>query len=1091
MTSLEAPRELVLASAGSGKTFRISSRLIGLLALGVSADEIMASSFTRKAAGQILDRVLARMAAAVLDPGAAAALGVFATIDDRRPAPSTCAGWAAVLERTARDLHRLNVGTLDAFLMGAAASFEAELGLPMGWRIAEEAERRRVISRAVGRMLETHERDSLLRMLRDSARGTPRRAVHESLVRSIRGWLEIDEALEEGEPDPWTAFRRLGPIVAFDDAERIRVARELEELLFQPDVAPGTQIVKAVGTVADRLRLKQWEKLFESKLVQNSADADPKYGRQPIPPRIVAMILGEVVPLALASLRAELAEYVEARGALTRLFRDEYRRLQAETGAYSFGDITRLVGSGGADPLGSRTDLYYRLDGLVRHVLLDEFQDTARAQWEALEPLIDEVLSDDGRAAVIVADPKQSIYGWRGAETGLVHAVGARYALKEDHLAVSFRSSQRVLDFVNRVFENIAEHPQLHGIPGRGAIAATWAADFHEHRAHQDLPGYAVLEYGPEEAEPSRPGRRPRLLKHAAERIRRLREEAPGFSIGVLTRTNEAVARLYLELRALGVPASQHGGNPLTDSAACEAVLALVRFADHPDDTISAYLVARSPVGRVVGFTEWTDPQTRARFAREFRRRLIDEGYGSTLGAIAMAIAPVCDLREARRLGQLTDLAHRYDSAATLRPADFVRAAEAERVEDPSATNVRIMTVHQAKGLEFDIVVLPELSRRIESHRSLGVLPLRLDNGHEQGAFADGGPTGVGERVFRRPNAVMPTGSELIRGLFPEMREAWLQQRTSEWRDELSGLYVALTRARYATYAIVAPSAAGAGEKAVTAGSLICSALRIAVDPAGVAGDAAYAIGSPDWHRDPAVEPEGAVAEPGIPPRPIRIRIDSGGRAYRRFSPSDLHRREAVDIRNLLQIDTVAAMERGTLIHAWFERVGWVDSAIPGDDELRGIAGRVAPAMTAAEVDAVLSEFRSWTSVGPIADALRSSRYGDDATIETEVPFVVRRDDGLMEGVIDRLVSIRRNGQVVAAEILDFKTGKPRTDRVGDRIDEYRSQMEAYRHAVAAMFALPPERCTAVLLFVEMGLVVRLGEGSEEAGPDPAGPVPA
>ncbi|MEJ2540187.1 MAG: UvrD-helicase domain-containing protein [Gemmatimonadota bacterium] len=62
------PREIVRASAGAGKTFRISSRIIGLLASGEAPSDILASTFTRKAAGEILDRVLVRVAEAVLDP---------------------------------------------------------------------------------------------------------------------------------------------------------------------------------------------------------------------------------------------------------------------------------------------------------------------------------------------------------------------------------------------------------------------------------------------------------------------------------------------------------------------------------------------------------------------------------------------------------------------------------------------------------------------------------------------------------------------------------------------------------------------------------------------------------------------------------------------------------------------------------------------------------------------------------------------------------------------------------------------------------------------------------------------------------------
>ncbi len=1084
MTGSEAPRELVLASAGSGKTFRISSRLIGLLAAGVPAERVLASSFTRKAAGQILDRVLERMAAAALDPGRARELGQYATLDPGRPAPSDPDGWAEILARVARDLNRLNVSTLDAFMVGAASSFETELGLPTGWRIADEAETRRLVSRAVAKVLESGERGRLLRNLRAVGRGTPGRSVHDRLVRFVREWLDVDETLAREGPDPWGAFRRAGVAARPTPAEAAELARSVEELLLQSGMAIGKSMTTAVGNLAQQILAGEWVKLLGSTLVKNCALPAPTFSRQAIPADLVEAILGVVVPAARAALRADLADRVEAVGDLARAFRDEFRALQAETGAYRFGDITRLVGSGSNDSVGGRADFYYRLDGRIQHILLDEFQDTSIAQWEALEPLLDEVLSDDGRAAVIVADPKQSIYAWRGAEPGLVHAVGDRYSLEADRLAVSFRSSQKVLDFVNQVFRGIAGNPLLHDGAGREAVAANWAKDFDEHRAHHDLPGYGTLEYGPEDEDSSRP----LLLKYAAERVVQLRAEAPGFSIGVLTRTNQTVARLYLELKKLGVPVSMHGGNPLTDSVACESLLALLRLADHPGDMISAYLVAESPLGPVTGFTAWNDPLARARFSTAIRYRLLDEGYGPVIGQLAMKLAPSCDAREARRLSQLVDLAHRHDVSPSLRPADFVRIAEAERVEDPSTANVKVMTVHQAKGLEFDIVVLPELSRKIESNSRREVLPLRLDETRPD--VAESGLVGPERTATRRPEAVMPGGGEAIRAHFPEMERAWLQDRMSLWRDELSGLYVAMTRARYATYAIVAPSAAAAESRKVTAAALIATSLGITLDPAPATGTRAFSVGSPEWFLDPAARPETTEDATPAPPAGVRARIDWGARARRRISPSELHRRESTDIRNLLRLDAAVSMERGTLVHAWFERIGWIEDGVPSDDELREIAARVAPGFPDDGVNVAISDFRRWTTGGgPIAAALRRPAGRFTAEVELEVPFMERRDGGLMEGVIDRLVVIRENGRVVAAEVLDYKTGTPEDSVIADRVDEYRPQLEAYRRAVATMFGIPADRCARTLLFVDLERVIRLdGENTSGIVPPPAAP---
>ena len=79
-------------------------------------------------------------------------------------------------------------------------------------------------------------------------------------------------------------------------------------------------------------------------------------------------------------------------------------------------------------------------------------------------------------------------------------------------------------------------------------------------------------------------------------------------------------------------------------------------------------------------------------------------------------LAPFCDARDLQRLEQLAELAHGYQELATLRPADFVRYACLRKVEAPLSAPIRVMTIHQAKGLQFDIVVLPELDKPLRGH---------------------------------------------------------------------------------------------------------------------------------------------------------------------------------------------------------------------------------------------------------------------------------------------------------------------------------------------------------------------------------------
>jgi ATP-dependent exoDNAse (exonuclease V) beta subunit len=145
-------RELVVASAGAGKTYRISSRIIGLLAEGEAPRSILASTFTRKAAGEILDRVLLRLAQAATDSGAARELAKAALAEEDRAAADS-AYWRGVLRRTVDDLNLLSIGTLDSFFVSAVKSFTHDLGLPAGWGIADKPVEERIRAEALDALL--------------------------------------------------------------------------------------------------------------------------------------------------------------------------------------------------------------------------------------------------------------------------------------------------------------------------------------------------------------------------------------------------------------------------------------------------------------------------------------------------------------------------------------------------------------------------------------------------------------------------------------------------------------------------------------------------------------------------------------------------------------------------------------------------------------------------------------------------------------------------------------------------------------------------------------------------------------------------
>ena len=192
--------------------------------------------------------------------------------------------------------------------------------------------------------------------------------------------------------------------------------------------------------------------------------------------------------------------------------------------------------------------------------------------------------------------------------------------------------------------------------------------------------------------------------------------------MGILVRRNQSVGQLITLLRHVhGIAASEEGGNPLTDAMAVQLILSVLRLADHPGDTVARFHVAHSPLGPVVGLAHYDDHAEAARVAFAIRQRLMTMGYGPTIDGWAHALADACDQREVNRLMQLVELAYGYEAQATERPTDFVAYVEGRRWRTPQHAPVRVMTIHQAKGLQFAIVVLPELDVPLEGQPPLVV----------------------------------------------------------------------------------------------------------------------------------------------------------------------------------------------------------------------------------------------------------------------------------------------------------------------------------------------------------------------------------
>lgn len=1039
-TSTSAPAALhhlvIRASAGTGKTFQLSNRYLQLLADGVPPEQILATTFTRKAAGEIQDRILLRLAEAAIKEEKLAELAQ--SVGYGSLTRQQC---LALLKQTTRNLHRLRISTLDAFFMAIAGNFSLELGLPSGWTIADEVTDETLRLRAIEATLGQDSTLHLLTLLHLLTKGETRRSVTRVVEDTIGSLYQM---FLETPPEAWNRLQRVSGL---EESEVSDLLQQLESYPLDGALARGRD-----KNVADAL-IDDWDSFIDHGIAAKILQGEETFQCKAIPADLIE-IYRRLLIYVRARLLNPVVDHNKGAAMLLDKYHREYERIKTEEGAFGFNDITRIVARWQSLHEGEK--LGFRLDGGIRHLLLDEFQDTSLAQWQVLRAFAREITSQSGSTSFFcVGDGKQAIYGWRGGLAQIFDALEAELTnLSHSDLTQSFRSSQPVIDTVNLLFQNLHKHE---GVTKYAQAIRSWQERFTEHQtARRELPGYACVRVMPEFPEAEDKETLPDA--YVAEYVRQLLADHPGMEIGVLVRKNDKVRRLIFALRALGIEASEEGGNPLVDSAAVTLILSLLQLADHPGDRVARYHLARSVLGQALGFADYRDDAAAARLASDVRGELFNEGFGPSILRWAKLIAPECNRREMSRLDQLVELAYRYQPPSALRADDFVRLVKKQKVTDPSAAPVRVMTIHQSKGLQFDIVVLHQLDILLA-----GQTP----------AFAVRRPSPIApvDTVCRWANENVQT---FLPAEFQSMFAATQQQHVVE---TLCLLYVAVTRPVYALHMLMSSRQATAKKPLQTLGGLVRAAI---CTPELLKPDSiAYECGDANWYDLLPLPPE--KHKPIRPAEKLEIRLkpstEGRERGWQSISPSQLEGGATIRVVDVLRQSRSAAQDFGTLVHAWFAQVSWLEDELPSDTTLRRIA--TDEVGWNRGLDDVLKQFRQWLKEPAMKSVLSKSAYRraslfDSGTLEVhnEYRFAMREEGQLMTGSIDRLVLLRQGDRITSADIVDYKTDAvPDKETLAAKVDFYRPQLEAYRRAVARTFQVPLQDITARLYFLSAGEV--------------------
>ena len=1046
----------VSANAGTGKTKLLTDRVLRLMLDGSPPESILCVTYTRAAAAEMQNRISARLAewTVMTSDDLAKDLGRMGiAVPSQSMLRNARSLFAEILDSD--DGPRIE--TVHSFCQSILRRFPIEAGIVPNAELADELEQTR---------LKIQVRESLMQSGDPAIEGaiailaeqTGEGSADELLANLVRAERRLDDPAILASLDAHfvdacgvradlDTEALLSDALARIDSERLRAAAAvLSECGVKTHVSRAAVITTWLGE-DDFGRRYHIDLLISELFTGGSPSAERGLSnadlRKTLPDLvdILQSVQAALAGFVTARMEGRCRELTRALYVYGRAFHVGYAALKRRLGLLDYDDLIALTNA-----MLKQSDaaewVAWKLDSAIRHMLVDEAQDTSPSQWQLLRRLSDEFFDspmddpDARRTLFIVGDFKQSIYSFQGADPAVLGVVrldlqnrakAQQHPLRDLSLDVSFRTAQPVLDLVNRVMDGldgITDPPRL--------------PDFLAHRSARKQAG-GFVEIWPVIKGDANPGTLPMFAppsvqvpedaaaKGAADVTRRLagmigshrlssgRLLQPGDVMILLRKRDRYYKLLMAALQRAGLPVAGADRMTLQDQIEIRDLLALGDVMLLPEDDLQLATVLKSPLFGMdeSGLFELAHERGESSLhARLMSHQGADSGFGkmadrlSHFRAVADKVSVFSffstvlgECRQAfrARLGSAVDealdhflaLAQSFGNGGGVSLTEFLAlvrgsGGEVRRDMDAAAANeIRVMTIHGAKGLEAPLVVLPDMLRASSSRD-------RLIKDSQSG-FVYWAPSAGGRPEF--------------------VTTAKMQADDAARQEENRLLYVAMTRARdglviggweaahqrfmkNSAYERICDAATDMGSFIIAEDGTL--RLQEDVPPVPVARPAdtsppplAKDADKPLWLDQPAPD------EPR-PSRPLRpSQPDEGARR----APAPGTGIGAAS----------AAMARGRLAHRLFEILPAVAPAQRVDAARRMIASQ---ADVAAETgQALIDDVMQVMAMPALADL-----FGERALAEVSISGVVGGDG--VAGQIDRLF-VGTDRVLVA----DFKTG--------------------------------------------------------------------
>ena len=775
---------IVSAPAGSGKTGLITQRVLKLLTTVNNPEEILCITFTRKAAAEMRHRIHGAL--------------IFASENPRPEDSFNAVIWDLATEALSRNAqfewnlldipYRLRIKTIDSFCHYIAKQFAFDNGTGS---LPEQSEYPQALYHKAAREL-------LKQLEANNATGQALATVVAHMGNDLSDCEKLFADML-GKRDQWlphifTAadnsdyFQVVIEQLIIDNLERIEhqllpLAADLLALAdYAGNNAPeGNKDLQSLQGIIDypelsQQGLKQWKNILRM-LLKKDKDFSPRRtvdARNGFPPtgskekqkmiallaeyrkdRLLHSLVVDLMHLPESKINIEQQQMLSALGLLLPQLVAILKTLFQQYGQSDYSEITMtaldaLAPDSYTDEV---SDITLKLDYQLKHILVDEFQDTSGSQMRLLEYLVAGWEPDDGRSLFLVGDAMQSLYSFRDARVGLfINA--QRYPIgpvqcKSLSLSSNFRSKKGIVSWVNDNFQdafppsaniNRGAVPYNHSTSVKPAEESQ-AVYFHGYNSEENN------EYNQVEAD------------HIARLCQQIIEQTPGESTAILVRNRSHLKQIVPALIDAKISWEAIDIDPLADRMPVMDIMSITRALLSPADRIAWLSVLRAPfcglsLKDLVILTDGKElsgkqPKCILEKLYEWQHnpekfaQLTDQG-NKILSRVAPLMcnawsnrdtdnlrnlveqlwidlggpATLIDQRDIHDIRSYLGLLESSQNAGTLNDWNEFKIAVDNLYAQPIASAnikqsnpIQIMTIHKAKGLEFDHVILPGLHR--------------------------------------------------------------------------------------------------------------------------------------------------------------------------------------------------------------------------------------------------------------------------------------------------------------------------------------------------------------------------------------------